>query len=251
MKKSVLKIVQDILNDMDSDEVNSIDDTIESQQVASILEQTYYEMMGNRNWPHTRKLFQLEPSGDLDKPNYLRLPEGLKELVFFKYEKQKDGDTKTVLQDVKYKEPEDFLNFISSRNSDNDNVTEVIDTGGSKILIYNNAAPQYWTSFDDTYLVCDSYDRSVDDTLRKAKTQALGYIIPQFLKVDDFIPDFPIDAFPAYIEECKSTAFYTLKQTINQKSEQKASRQQRWLARKAWRAHGGVQYQDYGRKSRK
>jgi len=40
-KMTVLEIVQDILNDIDGDEVNSIDDTLESEQVAQIVKSTY------------------------------------------------------------------------------------------------------------------------------------------------------------------------------------------------------------------
>jgi hypothetical protein len=65
-----------------------------------------------------------------------------------------------------------------------------------------------------------------------------------------FIPDLPIEAFPLLEEESKSTAFFTLKQMANQKAEQKANRQSKWLSRKAWRAAGGVKFQNYGRKGR-
>lgn len=251
MKKTLLEIVQDILNDMDSDEVNSIDDTVESQQTAQIVKTCYYEMLANRNWPHMRKIVQLDGLSNLDKPNYLKLPDNLKELSFFKYEKQKLDETKTILQDVIYKEPEDFLYFISSRNSDNSNVDTVIDFSGSKLLILNNVAPQYWTSFDDVYVVTDSYNSEVDDTLQKSKSQCVAYIVPSWTNEDTFIPDLPIDAFPALIEEAKSTAFVSLKQMANQKAEQKAARQNRWLSRKSWRAHGGIVYPDYGRKGRR
>lgn len=250
MKKTLLEIVQSILNEMDSDEVSSITDTVESQQVAQVVQDCYYEMIANRNWPHTRKLIQLEAGGDLAKPNYLLLPERLKELNQFKYEKQRNGDTKFILQDVHYKYPDEFLALTQSRNSDNSNVEEIIDFGGSKILTINDQPPTYWTSFDDVYIVTDSFDRSVDDTLKKSKTQAIAYIIPEWEQVDDFIPDLPIEAFPALLEEAKSTAFLTIKQSANQKAEQKASRQQRWLSRKAWSAQGGVRYADYGRAGR-
>jgi hypothetical protein len=251
MKKTLLQIVQSILNDMDSDSVNDIDDTIESQQVAQIVQDCYYEMMSNRNWPHTRKIMQLEASGDLSKPNYLKLPENLKELVFFKYETQKAGITKLEFSDVRYKHPDELLHYISSRNSDNDNVLTVQDFSGPKLLILNDTAPEYYTSFDDTYLVTDAYDSTVDNTLQQSKSQAVAYIIPTWTVSNSFIPDLPIDAFSALIEESKSTAFFTLKQMTNQKAEQKTARQNRWLSRKSWRAHGGVRYEDYGRKSRR
>lgn len=250
MKMTLLEIVTDILNDMDSDEVNSIDDTIESQQVAQIAKTCYFEMIGNRNWPHLKQLVQLEASGDLSKPNYLILPENLKELSLFKYEKQKAGDTKTVLEDVIYRYPDEFLRITQARNSDNANVEEIVDYSGTKILVLTNFAPSYWTSFDDTHIVTDSYNKDIDDTLKKAKTQALAYINPTWERTNEAIPNLPIEAFPGYLAEVKSTAFAVVKQEVNQKAEQKAGRQSRWLSRKAWKAHGGVRYDDYGRKSR-
>lgn len=250
MKMTLLEMVADILNDLDSDEVNNIDDTVESQQVAQIIKTCYFEMIANRNWPHLHKLIQLDASGSLSKPNYLVLPENLKELSYFKYEKQKSGDTKILLEDVKYKYPDEFLRIVQSRNSDNVNVEEIVDYGGSKLLILNDVAPTFWTSFDDTHIVTDSYDKAVDDTLKKSKTQAYAYIQPTWERTNEAIPDLPVEAFPALLEEAKSTAFLSIKQVANQKAEQKAARQQRWLSRKAWRAQGGVRYDDYGRKGR-
>lgn len=251
MRYTLLEIVQDILSDMEADEVNSIDDTVESQQVAQIVKSCYFEMIGNRNWPHLKKLIQLEPSHDLSKPTYFRIPENLKEFVMLRYEAQKIGDTKTVFNEVKFLYPDEFLRYISGRNTDNDNVTETVDFSGTKLFILNNAAPQYWTTFDDDYLVCDSYDKEVDDTLKKAKTQCIAYITPDWVRTNEAIPDLPSEAFPALLEEAKSTAFATLKQMVNQKAEQKANRQQKWLSRKAWRLEGGVRYDDYGRKGRR
>ncbi len=42
MRRTLLDMVQEILSDMDSDEVESIDDTVEAEQVVSILKSTYY-----------------------------------------------------------------------------------------------------------------------------------------------------------------------------------------------------------------
>lgn len=246
MKMTLLEMVQDILNDMDADEVNGLDDTIEAQQVAQIIKTTYYEVLGNRNWPFMRKLIQLESSGSPSKPNYLRLPDNLKELSSFKYDNGTPTDP--LLQDVVYKDPDAFLRYISTRNPSLDNVSTVVDYGGSKLLIVNDQPPKYWTSFDDTNLVTDAYESSKDTTLKQSKSQCMAYLVPVWNRTNEAIPELPIDAFPALLSEAKSTAFLVLKQVANQKAEQTAQRQQRWLSRKAWRAAGGIQYPNYGRK---
>lgn len=251
MRKTLLEMTQNILNDLDSDEVNSINDTVESQQVANIIKSCYNELISKRTWKHLRKLVQLDSLSSLDKPNYLQIPKGLKELIFFRYDSHKSDQTRSVLVDVIYKEPDEFLRHISTRDSDQANVTVIKDFSGSKLLIQNNVAPSYWTSFDDRYIVTDSYDATVDDTLQTSKTQCLAYIEPEWHHMDNFVPEFPDEAFALLEEEAKSTCFVVLKQMVNQKAEQKAARQSRWLSRKAWRAHGGIQYENYGRKGRR
>lgn len=250
-KKTLLQMVQDILNDMDSDEVNSINDTVESAQVAQIVRSSYEEMVSNRNWPQHRKIIQLESTNDPLRPNYLVLPDNIHQLEIFRYNVHKNEHPEDVVyKDIIYREPDSFLRSTAARDINSPHVRTVTDYSGVKYLVTNNKAPSYWTSFDDTYLVTDSYDASVDDTLMKSKSQALAYMDPVWQHVDTFIPDLPSDAFSALIEEAKSTAFNALKQMANQKAEQKANRQQRWLSRKAWKAKGGVVYPNYGRRGR-
>jgi hypothetical protein len=194
---------------------------------------------------------QLESLADTAKPNYLKIPDNVKELISFKYDKISVAVPKIALQDIRYKEPDVFLRYVSARDSTLSSVSTISDFSGSKLLIVNDEAPAFWTSFDDSYIVTDSYDSAVDSTLQTSKTQCLCYYEPTWSAVDTFIPDLPMEAFPGLLEEAKSTAFLSLKQVANQKAEQKAGRQARWLARKAWRAKGGIQYDDYGRKSRR
>ena len=250
-KKTLLELVQSILNDLDSDYVNSINDTEEARQVATTIKSCYEELISNRNWPHLKKLIQLDASGTTSKPNYLKIPDAVKELESIKYDCRKLGETKKQYKDIKYKYPDEFLDYIYQRDSDKDNIIEVSDFSGVPLLIQNDIAPSYWTSFDDVYVVFDSYDASVDTTLQKAKTQTLAVVETEWEMTDDFIPNLPSEAFSLLEEESKSVCFLNLKQMPNQKAEQKAGRQSRWLSRKAWKAHGGVRYDDYGRQSRK
>lgn len=244
-------MVNDILNDMDSDKVNSVYDTEESEQVANIIKTSYLEMMSNRNWPHQRKLTKLDSVVDINKPTHLKLPDRTKELVFFKYDKTKEPGSKVEYHEVQYKYPDDFLRIVSSRNPNTLNVQEVEDFSGTTIVVKTNQAPMYWTSFDDNYIVCDGFNSEIEDTLQSSKTQVLLYQGPTFTLSDDFIPDMPSEGFSALIAEAKSTSFFSVKQMANEKAEQKASRQQRWLSRKAWKAHGGIRYDNYGRVSKK
>lgn len=251
MKTTLLDIVQRILTSIDADDVNSITDTIESQSVATIVKDCYYEMLSNRNWPHTQRLAQIEPSNDLQKPTYMKLPDNLKELTFIKYDSRKEASDSSLYREIKYKYPDEFLRMVSGRNSTHANVTSVVDYSGSTILIFNDQAPTYWTSFDDSHIVMDSYNMILDDTLKQEKTQCLAYMFPVWDHSDDFIPDLPAEAFANLIAESKSTASVQLKQYADQKSEQQSTRQAKWLSRKAWSAHGGVRYADYGRKGRR
>lgn len=250
MKYTLLEIVQEVLNEMDADFVNSIDETIESTQVAAIAKSCFNEMISNRNWFHLKKLISFEASNSLDHPTHMRLPLGLKELSWVKYDKSVNL-AQIRYQSITHKQPEHFLLMVHTRNIENSNTTLVQDFSDTPIVVYNDRHPEYWTSFDDDWIVFDSYHSTFDDTLKSSKVQAYGYIEPSWEHANSAVPSLPEEAFAAFVEEVKSTAFLLLKQMPNQKAEQKAGRQQRWLARKAWKAHGGLSYPDFGRRSRK
>ena len=242
-------MVQDIANDLETDEINSINDTVESIQIAQIVRTTYEEMLANRNWPHLKRTLQLESSLDLSMPTHMKAPDEVKELIKVNYNKRRASDTKDRYEAVSWLEPEEFLIKTNRRNSSDDNILKVLDFGGAELLIKTDKAPQWMTSFDDEWLVFDSYDVGVDSTLQNSKTQTLCYVTPEWTHSDSFIPDLPMEAFPALLAEAKSTAFVVLKQQANEKAEQKAQRQHSWLSRKAWKVAGGVRYPNYGRSS--
>ena len=251
MKRTLLDMVQEILNDIDSDEVESIDDTVEAEQVANMIKSSYYAMMSTRDWPHLRQSIQLTGIGDTTKPTHIRLQDGIRELCFINYNKVKNGETRKRYEALEYLEPDHFLHKLNQRNNDESNIEVVDDFGGIELLIQNDTPPKYYTSFDDEYLVLDSYDNTVDTTIQESKIQSQAYVMPDWTTDDDFIPDLPENAFTALVEEAKSRASLRLKQVADQKAEQEAGRQHRWLSRKARRVAGGINYPNWGRNSRK
>jgi len=248
MTKTLLDITQEVLSEMDSDEVNSISDTVESEQVANIVITVYRDMMSNRNWPHQRGAAIMTARSDSDFPTHMILDSSIKELISVRYNKALTGETRKKYELITYKNPDDFLAYTNNRDNDNSTVDVVTDDSGIDLLIINNTHPKYYTSFDDTNIIFGSYDNTIDTTLQVSKVQALGYILSLLTFADESVPSIPDEALSALIEESKSRAQLKLRQFQDVKSEQESSRQQRWLSRKAWKTNGGIQYPSYGKK---
>lgn len=252
MAQTLLDIVSDILSDINGDYVDSISDTDEAMQVAQIVKTTYLAMMSNRNWPHTARAINITPFSNNLLPTHATLPENVKEVISIFYDVRRGGQTRMESRQIRYLEPDDFLRRTNSRNSDDLNCDVVLDPSGVKFLILRNKSPEYYTSFDDSTIVFDSYDSSADSSIQASKALVRAYTIPPFEMRNDFVPDLPSEAFAALIEEAKSKAMFRLKQTQDIKAEQEANRQQRWLSRKAWRAHSPNMFPySYGRKNAK
>lgn len=246
---TLLEIVQDIMNDMDSDEVNSISDTEESSQIAQIVKTTYFEMIGRRDWPHLSKFTTLNSIGDLNKPTHLGTPDNLTRLDWFNYNKKQPGDTRNKFRPIEYLYPDQFILKTNDRNLDETNVIEVTDYDGATFQVFNDRQPVYYTSFDDNFIVLDSYDVDVEDTVQSSNTQVKVYTTPAWSVDDDFVPDLPIEAFPGLLAEAKSVAAFKLDDKVDQKAEQQSERQQKRLSKDGWSIKGGVRYYNYGRRA--
>lgn len=249
MKMSLLDMTQDILSDMSSDEVNSIDDTVESSQVAQIIKSTYFSLIDERDWPHTKKLTNVQASGDDTLPTWMTLSDSIKKIVSINYDKAKLSDgTRMMYDTVRYLYPDDFLRMCNGRDNTSTNAQVLVDPySGVKLVILNNSAPTYYTSFDDVHLIFDSYDNEVDTTLQSSKIQVLAYVIPSWTHDDTFIPDLPDHAFTLLLEEAKSRAALKIAQQPDQKAEQESERQRKSLARRDRRVGQGIRFPNYGR----
>ena len=225
-KMTLLDLTQDILSDMDSDEVNSISDTVESLQVAKIVKETYYFLIDNKVVPELHSLYTVDSITDNTRPTIMKLPTDATLLEWVKYDSVALGDSSPTYRDISFLEPKDFLDVTNSRAVDDDAVDSMTDIGSStKILIRNDQAPNYWTTFDDEHMVFDAYDSEVDTTLQSSKTQAFGQKEPSWTMSDTFVPDLDASSFTMLLNEAKSQAFITLKQVSNSKAEQRYRKQ--------------------------
>jgi hypothetical protein len=247
-KMTLLDMVQDILSDMDSDQVNSISDTVESLQVAQIIKSTYYNIVDGRDYPFLHELFQLDSSASVSRPTHMKLPETIIDLDWVKYNRKKASDTRNKYEKVKYLAPEEFLDLVNQRDSSNTTVQIVVDPTSIQLNILNNKAPEYFTSFDNETIVFDSFDSGLESTIQNSKLQCYGRRSVVFTLSDTFIPDLPVQMFSYLLSESKSVSFITLKQVPNQKAEQASISQKRRLSQDTWEIRNGIYYPNYGRK---
>lgn len=236
MKKTLLEIVQSILNDLDSEPVNSISDTVEAQQIASVVKDTFYNIVAARAIPEHDRLVKLTSLSDNTRPTHFTYPTNLKEIRLFEYD----------LKEVYWKDPVDFLKGMP--NPDADNTITVYDpTSGIPLYVKNNKNPRYYTSFDDEYIVCDSYNADVESTLQASKTRCWGTVYPSFTVSDSFVPELDETLHPYLLAEAKSVCFSLFKAGSDPKVEQSARRLKSYVQNDMYKTKQRNKRPSYGR----
>lgn len=250
-KRSLLDLTQGILSEMDSDEVNSISDTVEATQIAELIKQVYYDIIDFHDLPFNKQLISLEALGNPDKPTHVRIPESVSQILWIKYDTRITVDgTNYRYTDIDYKRPVDFVTYVNQRPSTDDDRYQIVqETSNIPLVIGRILAPTYWTSFDDEYIVFDSYDQDVDSTIQSSKIICEGSIRPEFTIKDDFVPDLPENLFGLLYSQAKSNAFVNHKEQINPKAERTENRMRIRAQRNKWREGRMINdYPNYGRR---
>jgi len=216
MKYTVLDLVQTILSRMDSDEVNSINDTVEAQQVATIIRSVYFDIISRADLPEHYSLVTLNASADSSKPVLMSLPSSVASIKWLKYDVREASDDPINMQLLRYLPLSEFLTRMHSLDTDETDVDSFSHTIGSNtftILYKNNKAPEYYTTFDDNTVLFDSLDTDVDSTLQQNKTLCYGKNVVTFTLSDNFTPSLDEEQFALLLNESLSTAWAELKQT--------------------------------------
>lgn len=191
-KKTVLEYVQSALSIMDSDEVDTISETVESVQVAEQVKETYYELLNRQEWPFLHRPIQLSGAGLPDLPTRVEVPAGLKRLTTLRYDVGTEGIYSA--KEIHYVTPDEFLR----RNSlpGDDKQLCIVPELRLQFYVTTNKMPTYYTSFDDEVVYMDAVDLEVEASLQTHKISATGYAIPSFVVQDDFVPLLPEEMIP-------------------------------------------------------
>lgn len=244
IKKTLLEIVQNILSDLDSEEVNSISNTIEATQVAKVVEDTFYNLVATREIPEHHSLIKLTALSDSNYPTHFTYPANVKSISDVWYDKSDDDSF--AYGKVECIDNETFLSRIDGRSDSYVLVNDKV--AGTKLRIGNDKMPSFYTSFDDEYIVMDSYDATVDSTLQNSKIRAMGYTVPVFQQDDDYVPDIDEVLFPYLINEAKSVCFSLFKGGVDPKIDQAARRQKSYVQNDMYKTKQANKRPHYGRR---
>lgn len=191
-KITLLQIVQDILSDADGDDVNSITDTVESDQCARVVRDVYLQMADLHDVEHFKTVKALDATS-ATTPNVMTRPEGLHSLEWVKYDKRLTAGAAQNFEYVDYMEPDDFMELVHGRSTDNSNVDAITLSTGIIIPIVNDRAPQYYTVMEpgSDELVFDSYDSALETNLQQSKSVTYGVLRPTLSLSDSSTMELP------------------------------------------------------------
>lgn len=222
---TLLKMVELILSSMDSEEINSIGDTTESNQIVDVIETTYYHLLGTIDFPDKWDFFELESFNDLSRPTLMKLPANVTKLEWVQYDYSEDGSTKREMKELFPMERKYFLERMNALDSADSNVYKydlMVGAGTFDIRGKSDAFPSYYTTNNDRTIILDNYRKDINQTIPGNKTFCYGMILPEFIRDDNFVPQLEPRHETLLFNEAKAQAFVELKQVQNSKADERA-----------------------------
>jgi len=140
----------------------------------------------------------LDALSDTSRPNYMLLPTDIQ-----KIQESKIYYNTSITGGLSYKEIEYLspLKFIERNlSSESDTTIRVEGFDENKMVVSTNGFPSYCTSFDNKYVVFDSYHSDYDTTLQSSKSKIVASGEEVFYQEDDFIIPIPSHLSEAYLD---------------------------------------------------
>lgn len=207
-KITVLNIVQRVLEAIGHSPVQNVADTPSAKKVLRIAEEVFYQEQAYGDWPHNRFAGRLVSLGDTNRPTTLVIPEDITSLDEFKYQ-YVEGSGRIKFEELEQvADPRDFLDMVLARDSTESNV-QVVKVPASEpvdIFVYNDRRPRFWTTFDDRYVVADSYNQEIETTLQGSKTVITGTREQRWSSLGDAYPPMPPAMFPYFLSRVTAVA---------------------------------------------
>ncbi len=229
-KRTILQLVQELGEGIGSDEIDSLDETIEASEIASILKQTVDVIISRKRWEFLKdRVRQLDARVTTSTQlNTLTIPSDVTRVNCLKYRNTENTRTEFTL--IEYMQPCEFLEFVQARDSTDSNITAIANEDGVLINVITDAPPTRWTSFDEELITFDAYDAALGTGNLIVDSVIIADIVP----VIDYTDASATLKLPERMEslvynEALSTCNYRLRQTRDPKADRVALQQHRAL----------------------
>lgn len=171
--QTLIDLVQDILSDADGDNVNSISDTVESDQCARIVRDTYRHIVDVYDLEYIEKLVKLDATSS-STPTIMTRPAEVHSVEWVKYDVRTAAGDNPKFVDIPYRDPKTFVDRQSKLNASESNVeTQTMPDSGHVLPILNDRSPSCYTFLEGyNSFVFDAYDSDLETNLQQSKSLA-------------------------------------------------------------------------------
>lgn len=223
-KYTLLKMVQLVGAAINSDEIDSLGETREANDIQTILEQALNDLTTRRAWEFLRD--QIMPLDAGTTVASLVIPDGVTDLQEVRYSSARVlGDPKQH-RVMRYITPAEFLDMSNRHSPSASNVEEITGPGGILLYVKNDTPPSVYTTFDESELFFDSYNAETDPTgLDVANSIIIATVSITTASADPtWVAPIPERMFQVWLYESYAMASNQLRQFDNPRYERMARR---------------------------
>lgn len=212
MSMNLQEMTERVAEFVNADKVDSIHDSDESYKIATIIKETFEEMILSKEIQTALELFHLQSSSNASAKTCLVLPDEALTIDIVKYT-HKDGK----IYSPEYMEPMEFIDWTLGLDTTNEAVETVTDKEtGAVYNIRTDKDPSFYTIISGKYLIFDSYNSEFENTLQGRHCLCYGHTLPAFEMKDEFVPDLQEQQFPILLSRAKTAADMELRGNLNQ-----------------------------------
>ena len=209
--KTLLQVVQDVMSETGYDEVNSIGDTVDADQVANIVRAVYEEIRELSDLPASFTFFQLDATST-STPTVMTLPDGVQEIKELEYNVQESVSDPDNYKPIPVIPLIEFYRRTNALDDTETNVTTITVAGRTAYKILNDIAPSFCTVYNDKYVLFNAYDSSLETNLQQSKSRCVGFVEDTWSHTDSYQIPLSTQLTRLLIEKSKARVNSSLRQ---------------------------------------